>query len=583
MFLSMLRSMFQALPYRWDKIAEARDTGVTDEATATPIGLADMTLDISNVHEIRAYYNAIFQHTDTVTDIERERNSFGVESAVIVVGYLLEEVYSHSVVETLDTLQEERREKGIRQHTMLQALEVFTDIVDQRRLKKCMSRINSLIGKMEGVDEEASFSIPLYTRPINVLALPKRKVLITLFRKRFLRDMVLLSPLPAAAGGVVVSLSRSLTRCPTLPASTFQPPTLWSYMSPSDIDACMDAEREGGVGAHLQYDPHAHIPSSSDLGRVCDLVGSLAEVYALDATSPDILSKVCKMTDRYVRFLEASVVAKGSRSLTAKHMKGLAGFMDQSTAGSPMLSPAMVLRKGGSRRFLGKKDDTVCRVCVRSASNLLAMDENGLSDPYCTVRLGVGIQSRRADTPTIRFSLNPRWNFMVQFTYCADSGDDNEFGQTRKRKRGDMSFKVHDKDWGEKDDFLGGASLVFPAVPHRSSSEFDRILDSVLAAPAESYFVRSWDRKLEVMQKWRVLVKGVSKQELPEPHKIWPQDSAIALCIDVDTPLYHKSEPEAGSLSYSVVLFMKDTQSLVDSCLIKRTEDTAWDSDQELS
>jgi Ca2+-dependent lipid-binding protein len=43
---------------------------------------------------------------------------------------------------------------------------------------------------------------------------------------------------------------------------------------------------------------------------------------------------------------------------------------------------------------------------VIEARNLMAADDNGLSDPYCLLSLG----SSKARTRVIKKDLNPRWN-----------------------------------------------------------------------------------------------------------------------------------------------------------------------------
>lgn len=74
---------------------------------------------------------------------------------------------------------------------------------------------------------------------------------------------------------------------------------------------------------------------------------------------------------------------------------------------------------------------------VIEARNLLAMDSNGLSDPYVKVQLG----RQRAKTKVVKKSLNPIW--------------DEEFSFRVGNLKEEICISVLDEDKYFADDFLG--------------------------------------------------------------------------------------------------------------------------------
>jgi Ca2+-dependent lipid-binding protein len=73
--------------------------------------------------------------------------------------------------------------------------------------------------------------------------------------------------------------------------------------------------------------------------------------------------------------------------------------------------------------------------CVK-AKDLKSADANGFSDPYCVFQLGAA----KCKTKTVKKSLNPCWNEMLQF------GEPSV---------GNIKVTVMDWDRVGKDDFLG--------------------------------------------------------------------------------------------------------------------------------
>lgn len=92
----------------------------------------------------------------------------------------------------------------------------------------------------------------------------------------------------------------------------------------------------------------------------------------------------------------------------------------------------------------------LCTVCtlyfqVISGNGLLAMDGNGLSDPYCMVKLG-SVSHR---TSTMKETLSPVWNevFLLH-------------SEEVHKAEGIIKFQLWDADDWSKDDFLGQVSVI---------------------------------------------------------------------------------------------------------------------------
>lgn len=59
-----------------------------------------------------------------------------------------------------------------------------------------------------------------------------------------------------------------------------------------------------------------------------------------------------------------------------------------------------------------KRIKSVLKVFVKKATNLIAQDSCGTSDPYVTIQCG---NSKVKKTKTIKKTLNPVWNELIQF------------------------------------------------------------------------------------------------------------------------------------------------------------------------
>jgi len=94
-------------------------------------------------------------------------------------------------------------------------------------------------------------------------------------------------------------------------------------------------------------------------------------------------------------------------------------------------------------RKLGRAGwSSVVTVFLVEGRDLLAMDEEGTSDPYCKFRLG----NERFKTKTVYQSLNPRWQEQFELYLYDDQSLE-------------LDITVWDKDQRSKDDFMGRGSI----------------------------------------------------------------------------------------------------------------------------
>lgn len=85
------------------------------------------------------------------------------------------------------------------------------------------------------------------------------------------------------------------------------------------------------------------------------------------------------------------------------------------------------------------------RVHLKSGSNLIAMDKNGLSDPYVKFKVGGRLLHK---SKTIHRELNPIWDEV----FVAPVEDPFQ----------PINIKVFDYDWGLQDDFMGCTKIFLP-------------------------------------------------------------------------------------------------------------------------
>ncbi|KAL9647313.1 hypothetical protein ABK040_011680 [Willaertia magna] len=97
---------------------------------------------------------------------------------------------------------------------------------------------------------------------------------------------------------------------------------------------------------------------------------------------------------------------------------------------------------------------------VIKATNLIAADINGKSDPYVIVATSEGGEKNFKKTEIIKKTLNPNWNEKFNFYFY------------EKNEKFQLFFKVMDKDTVSKDDFLGSAVVNVLDVVKEVNKEF---------------------------------------------------------------------------------------------------------------
>lgn len=112
-----------------------------------------------------------------------------------------------------------------------------------------------------------------------------------------------------------------------------------------------------------------------------------------------------------------------------------------SQALSAFTNPARSLELAARR--LGRAGwSAVVTVMLVEGRDMLAMDEEGTSDPYCKFRLG----GERYKTKTVYETLDPKWQEQFELYLYEDQGQD-------------LDITVWDKDQRSKDDFMGRSSI----------------------------------------------------------------------------------------------------------------------------
>lgn len=115
---------------------------------------------------------------------------------------------------------------------------------------------------------------------------------------------------------------------------------------------------------------------------------------------------------------------------------------------------------------------------ILSASDLMAVDRNGKSDPFCVVKLD-GIEIHRTDKQ--RRTLNPIWNDAIKFPMLS-------------RSRQNLLLEIYDWDLTHDDELIGLANLDLSLITPNNSTQFELELDTrgkiLIRATFKPEFVR---------------------------------------------------------------------------------------------
>jgi len=140
----------------------------------------------------------------------------------------------------------------------------------------------------------------------------------------------------------------------------------------------------------------------------------------------------------------------------------------------------------------------VVNIVLVEGSDLLAMDPEGTSDPYCKFRLGRDTYK----TKPIYETLNPKWSEQFDlYLYDQDAGSQV------------LEVTVWDKDQRSKDDFMGRAAVELHTLEKEMSHDLTvsledgagklRLITTISGTtdPEAKTFLAQWDQSAEASKK----------------------------------------------------------------------------------